>query len=84
MISITQLITGCESTRVEYWCPELFWKDFPELITGYDDDSNNVYMDLNEFEKLYQFKNWYEAQKDYYFRVKELYEGINDDSRVHK
>lgn len=80
-INITLLITGCASSKIEYTCPDLFWTDFPELNTEYEDETNRVYMDLDEYEKIFKFKNWYEAQKEYYFRIKNLYEGVSDENR---
>lgn len=76
VISTTLLITGCVSTRTEteYICPILFWKEFPELITEYEDETDRVYMSLDEFDRLYKFKNWYEGQVEYYERIKKLYE----------
>ncbi|MCQ2575328.1 MAG: hypothetical protein MJ162_01195 [Treponema sp.] len=52
----------------------MLWKEFPELITEYEDETDRVYMSLDEFDKLYKFKNWYEGQVEYYERIKKLYE----------
>ena len=71
-------LTGCATTKkiteVEYVVPGIIFPEFPELVTEYEDSTDRVYMSLDEFDRLYKFKNWYEGQVEYYERIKKLYE----------
>ena len=67
-------MSGCVTTRTEFKVVDLSWKKFPELETTYNDETDEVSMSLDEYEKLYKFKNWYEGQIKYYNKIKELYE----------